>query len=101
LLVARASMVYAQDARVFIRSLGTRGQPGGLAPTTRRCLTVLKEAAFDLVLLETAGIGQEALPFQGLVDKQVLVMNAGYGGRIQLQKIVMLEAADIVVVNKA
>jgi methylmalonyl-CoA mutase len=101
LLGDRASMVYAPHDRVFIRSLGTRGQPGGLAPNTRRCLAILKQAAFDLVLLETAGIGQEALPFQGLVDKQVLVMNAGYGGRIQLQKIVMLEAADIVVVNKA
>jgi methylmalonyl-CoA mutase cobalamin-binding domain/chain len=101
LLGDRAGMVYAQHERVFIRSLGTRGQPGGLASNTRQCLAVLKRAGFDLVLVETAGIGQEALPFDGLVDKQVLVMSPEYGGRIQLQKIVMLEAADIVVVNKA
>jgi len=101
LLGDRATMVYAQHDRVFMRSLGTRGKPGGLSGGTRRCLGVLRRAGFDLVLVESAGIGQEDLPFaRGLVDQQVLVMSPDYGSRLQLQKIVMLEAADLVVVNK-
>jgi methylmalonyl-CoA mutase len=102
LLGDRATMVYAQDDRVFMRSLATRGNSGGLASGTRRCLETLKAAGFDMVLVESTGIGQEDLPFPGgLVDKQVLVMSPDYGSRLQLQKIVMLEAADIVVVNKS
>jgi methylmalonyl-CoA mutase len=58
-------------------------------------------AGFDLVLVETVGIGQEALPFpDGMVDRRVLVMNTDYGARLQLQKILMLEAADMVIANK-
>lgn len=102
LLGDRASMVYAQDDRVFMRSLAAAGNHGGLAPATRGCLAVLRHAGFDLVLVESAGIGQESAPFAaGLVDKQVLVMSPGYGGRLQLQKTFMLGVADIVVVNKA
>ena len=107
LLGDRASMIYAQDNRVFMRSLATRGQAGGLAEATARCLHVLKQAesngsAFDLILVETVGIGQEAAPFQNaLVDKTVLVMGPDYGSRLQLQKITLLDLADIVVINKA
>jgi methylmalonyl-CoA mutase cobalamin-binding domain/chain len=107
LLGDRASMIYAQDNRVFMRSLATRGQAGGLAEATARCLHVLKQtesngSAFDLILVETVGIGQEAAPFQNaLVDKTVLVMGPDYGSRLQLQKITLLDLADIVVVNKA
>ncbi len=102
LLGDRATMVYANDDRVFIRSLATQGRAGGLSPATRDCLKILRHGGFDLVLVETAGIGQEDLPFgRGLVDKQILVMSPDYGGWLQLQKILMLEAADVVVVNKS
>jgi methylmalonyl-CoA mutase len=102
LLGDRATMIYAQDDRVFMRSVATDGESGGLSRATRNCLSVLKQAGFDLVLVESAGIGQEALPFQrGLVDKQILVMSPEYGGRLQLHKLAMLEAADVVVVNKS
>jgi len=102
LLGDRAAMVYAQSERVFIRSLATRGQPGGLASATRGCLAILRQAGFDLVLVETTGIGQEDLPFtRGMVDRQILVMSPEYGSQLQLQKIVMLETADVVVVNKS
>jgi methylmalonyl-CoA mutase len=98
----RATMVYAQHDRVFIRSLATRGRGSGLAASSRSCLQILKNAGFDLVLVESAGIGQEDSPFnRGLVDKQILVMSPDYGSRLQLQKIIMLESADFVVVNKA
>jgi putative protein kinase ArgK-like GTPase of G3E family len=54
------------------------------------------------VIIETVGTGQEAMPFRsGLVHKTVLVMNPDYGSRLQLQKIVMLDLADVVVVNKS
>ena len=102
LLGDRAGMVNAQHDRVFMRSIGTRGKAGGLAAATRRSVEILKHGGFGLILVESAGIGQEDLPFaRGLVDKQVLVMSPDYGSRLQLQKIVMLETASVVVVNKA
>ena len=99
-------MFYSQHDRVFMRSLATGGRAGGLSPGTERCLEVLKRdpvgGGFDVVLVETVGIGQEAVPFApGLVDKTLFVMSPEYGSRLQLQKIAMLDTADIVVVNKS
>jgi methylmalonyl-CoA mutase len=102
LLGDRATMIYSQSDRVFMRSLATRGQAGGLSPATERCLRLLKRCGFDLVLIETVGIGQEAMPFgHELMNKTVFVMSPDYGSRLQLQKIVMLDVAAIVVVNKS
>jgi len=101
LLGDRATMINSQDDRVFMRSMATRGQAGGLSPATKSCLELLAHSDFDYVIIETVGTGQEALPFRDeLVDQTVLVMNPDYGARLQLQKIVMLDVADIVVVNK-
>lgn len=101
LLGDRATMINSQDDRVFMRSMATRGQAGGLSPATESCLTRLTNADFDYIFIETVGTGQEALPFRSkLIDQTVLVMNPDYGARLQLQKIVMLDVADIVVVNK-
>jgi methylmalonyl-CoA mutase len=101
LLGDRATMINSQDDRVFMRSMATRGQAGGLSPATESCLALLARSGFDYVIIETVGTGQEALPFRNkLVDQTVLVMNPDYGARLQLQKIVMLDVADIVVVNK-
>jgi methylmalonyl-CoA mutase cobalamin-binding domain/chain len=103
LLGDRATMINSQDDRVFMRSMATRGQAGGLSPATQDCLALLAQSNFDYVIIETVGTGQEAMPFQknGVVDSTVLVMNPDYGSRLQLQKIVMLDLADIVVVNKS
>ena len=103
LLGDRATMINSQNDRVFMRSMATRGQAGGLSPATHDCLALLGRSNFDYVIIETVGTGQEAIPFQkkGLVDLTVLVMNPDYGSRLQLQKIVMLDLADIVVVNKS
>ena len=103
LLGDRATMINSQNDRVFMRSMATRGQAGGLSPATQDCLALLARSAFDYVIIETVGTGQEAMPFQknGVVDQTVLVMNPDYGSRLQLQKIVMLDLADIVVVNKS
>jgi methylmalonyl-CoA mutase len=103
LLGDRATMINSQNDRVFMRSMATRGQAGGLSPATHDCLALLAQSNFDYVIIETVGTGQEAMPFQknGIVDSTVLVMNPDYGSRLQLQKIVMLDLADIVVVNKS
>ncbi len=101
LLGDRATMINSQNDRVFMRSMATRGQAGGLSPATESCLARLTKGDFDYVIIETVGTGQEALPFQSkMIDQTVLVMNPDYGARLQLQKIVMLDVADIVVVNK-
>src|SRR5438874_6328731 len=101
LLGDRATMINSQNDRVFMRSMATRGQAGGLSPATEGCLNLLAHSGFDYVIIETVGTGQEALPFRRqLVDQTILVMNPDYGARLQLQKIVMLDVADIVVVNK-
>ncbi|HKP02138.1 MAG TPA: cobalamin-dependent protein [Chthoniobacterales bacterium] len=102
LLGDRATMINSQHDRVFMRSMATRGQAGGLSPATEDCLKLLAQSGFQYVIIETVGTGQEAMPFQNkLVDQTVLVMNPDYGARLQLQKIVMLDLADIVVVNKS
>jgi methylmalonyl-CoA mutase len=102
LLGDRATMINSQDDRVFMRSMATRGQAGGLSPATEGCLRELIQGGFNYVIIETVGTGQEAMPFlkNGIVDQTVVVMNPDYGSRLQLQKIVMLDLADIVVVNK-
>jgi methylmalonyl-CoA mutase len=82
--------------------MATRGQAGGLSPATEDCLELLAQSGFDYVIIETVGTGQEAMPFRSkLIDETVMVMNPDYGARLQLQKIVMLDLADIVVVNKS
>jgi methylmalonyl-CoA mutase len=100
LLGDRATMIHSQHDRVFMRSLATRGQAGGLGPQTEEALKVLKGLDFDLIIIETVGTGQEALPFGEEVDLKLFVMSPEYGSRLQLQKIAMLDLADIVVVNK-
>src|ERR1700726_1350808 len=105
LLGDRATMIYSQNERVFMRSLATRGKAGGLSTSTGRCLEILVESKlFEVILVETVGTGQEAAPFGSetlAVDKAVLVMPPEYGSRLQLQKIVMIDAADAIVVNKS
>jgi methylmalonyl-CoA mutase len=109
LLGDRASMIYSQDDRVFMRSLASRGRAGGVAQGTDRCLQALKHVKphghsgeFDLIFVETVGIGQEAVPFQkNWVDQTVMVLGPDYGSRLQLQKIAMLDVANFVVVNKS
>lgn len=103
LLGDRAAMIYSQDDRVFMRSLASRGAVGGLSRESTRWLRGFREQGdFDFVFVETVGIGQEAVPFRrALVDLTVHVMSPEYGSRLQLQKIAMLDVADLIVVNKS
>jgi methylmalonyl-CoA mutase cobalamin-binding domain/chain len=105
LLGDRATMIYSQNDRVFMRSVATRGMMGGLSLSTSQSLKILIESnLFEIIFLETVGTGQEAIPFgteESLVDKAVLVMPPDYGSRLQLQKIAMFDVADVIVVNKS
>ncbi|HUF78689.1 MAG TPA: methylmalonyl-CoA mutase family protein, partial [Thermoanaerobaculia bacterium] len=86
--------------RVYLRSLATRGHRGEVSQEISQVLEVLKGADFDLILLETAGIGQGDSAIVGLADLSVYVMTAEYGAPSQLEKIEMLDYADLVVINK-
>jgi LAO/AO transport system kinase len=92
---------YALDAGVFIRSSGTRGHTGGVALSTRECLMALDAAGFDVVLVESAGVGQTEWDIRKLVQTTVVLLGPESGDGIQLMKAGLMEIADVFVVNKA
>ena len=103
----RVSAIYAQDDRVFFRSLATRGSLTGLSASAPAAIDILKKSGeFDLILVESVGVGQESDPFGifghaiKLVDASLFVLAPYYGGLIQLQKIALLNGADLVALNK-
>ena len=89
------------DPGVFIRSMATRGASGGLSAVAPRALKLLDAAGADIVLLETAGVGQTELDVMDAVDTVVVVIVPEAGDAIQTMKAGLLEIADIFVVNKA
>ena len=92
---------HATDSGVFIRSMATRGHLGGLAAATPQALRVLDAAGFDLVLIETVGVGQAELEIASLADTTIVLVAPGMGDAIQAAKAGILEVADIFAVNKA
>jgi LAO/AO transport system kinase len=89
------------DTGVYIRSMATRGQRGGLARATRAAVTVLDAAGFDVVLVETIGVGQGDVDVLDVADTVLAVVAPGLGDGIQAMKAGLLEVAHIIVVNKA
>jgi len=89
------------DEGVFIRSIATRGHLGGLSRSTGDVLHVLHAAKFDVVILETVGVGQDELEVTRLADTTLVVMAPGLGDDIQAIKAGILEVADVFAVNKA
>jgi len=89
------------DEGVFIRSIATRGHLGGLSRSTGDVIHVLHAAKFDVVLLETVGVGQDELEVTCLADTTLVVMAPGLGDDIQAIKAGILEVADVFAVNKA
>ncbi|MDT8395490.1 MAG: methylmalonyl Co-A mutase-associated GTPase MeaB [bacterium] len=92
---------HATDPGVFIRSLATRGNMGGLSRTAGHLLTLMDAAGFDLVFLETVGVGQEEVQIKDLAQTTVFVTVPGLGDGIQAMKAGVLEIAHIYLVNKA
>jgi LAO/AO transport system kinase len=89
------------DEGVFIRSMSNRGQSGGLARATRRVVNVLDALGFDVILVETVGVGQQEIDVVRVVDTVCLLSIPGAGDDIQAIKAGIIEIADILVVNKA
>lgn len=89
------------DPEVFVRSMGTRGFPGGVARSALDVLRLLEAGGYSRLLLETVGVGQSEVAVMGLADTVVVVLNPGAGDGVQAIKAGIMEIADIFVVNKA
>jgi methylmalonyl-CoA mutase len=100
LLGDRIRMNAAVDPRVFVRSMATRRANLSLAEGVADALAVLKLAGFDLILLESSGIGQSDTEITNHADVSLYVMTPEFGAQSQLEKIDMLDFADLVAINK-
>jgi len=89
------------DTGVFIRSMANRGTAGGLGRATKRMVSVLDALGFDVVLVETVGVGQQEVEVVRVVDTVCLLTIPGAGDDIQAIKAGIMEIADVLVVNKA
>ncbi|MDR6936402.1 methylmalonyl-CoA mutase family protein [Luteibacter sp. 3190] len=100
LLGDRIRMNSLRSPRVYMRSMATRRQHAATSVVLHDCIDFLKAQAYDLVIVETAGIGQSDSEIVDLVDFPVYVMTSEYGAASQLEKIDMLDFAELVVLNK-
>ncbi len=91
----------ATDPGVFVRSLATRGAPGGLSLAAAACASALDAAGYRRIVIETVGAGQDELAIASVADTTLLVLEPGMGDAIQALKAGLLEIADVLVVNKA
>ena len=89
------------DPEVFLRSMATRGNLGGLAPSTAGVVTALDAFGKDVVLVETVGAGQDEVEVAAMADTTVVVVTPGTGDDVQAMKAGIMEIADILVVNKS
>jgi GTPase len=92
---------HATDDGVFIRSMGSRGQLGGLAAATPQAIRVLQAAGYEVILVETVGVGQAEVEIASAADTTVVLVVPGMGDSVQAAKAGVLEVADVLVVNKA
>ena len=92
---------HAHDQGVFIRSMGTRGASGGLSRAAYDACLVLDAMGFERVIVETVGVGQEELDIVTLAHSTIIVAVPGLGDEVQAMKAGLLEAGEILVVNKA
>jgi LAO/AO transport system kinase len=92
---------HATDPGVFIRSMGTRGSLGGLSRDTKDVLHLIDAAGFDVILIETVGVGQSELDIMHIADTTMVVLNPGAGDTVQAFKAGIMEIADLFVINKA
>ena len=92
---------HAGDGGVFVRSMATRGQLGGLARATDDARIVLDAAGTDVVLIETVGVGQGEIDVSRTAGVSVVVLAPGSGDDVQALKAGIMEIADVFVVNKA
>lgn len=91
----------AEDKGIYIRSMGSRGAPGGISLATGDAIRILDAAGKDVVIVETVGAGQSEIDVRKFVHTIVLVTSPGLGDEIQALKAGLMEIADVFVVNKA
>ena len=92
---------HIDDAGVYIRSMASRGQLGGISEATPRAVAVLDGMGFPEILIETVGVGQAEVEIAATADTSIVVLNPGWGDSVQAAKAGLLEIGDIFVVNKA
>lgn len=92
---------HIDDPRVLIRSMATRGHLGGLSAAVPAAIRLLAALSYDLVVIESVGVGQSEIEIAALADPTVVVLTPGAGDAVQAAKAGLLEVADILVVNKA
>lgn len=92
---------HINDDDVLIRSVATRGHLGGLSAAVPASIRLLGALSYDVVLLETVGVGQSEIEIAAVADPTIVILNPGAGDAVQAAKAGLLEVADIVVVNKA
>jgi LAO/AO transport system kinase len=92
---------HATDDQVFIRSMASRGHLGGLSWATPQAVRILAAAGFDVVLIETVGVGQAEVEIASLADTALVIVAPGLGDSIQAAKAGILEIADVFAVNKS
>lgn len=88
------------DSGVFIRSMATRGHLGGLNERTGEVVSLLKNSGFDVVIIETVGVGQTEVEIIKIADTIVALTSPTHGDEIQMMKAGIYEIADIIVLNK-
>ena len=92
---------HADDDGVFIRSVATRGHMGGLSRSTPAMVQVLDAMGYDVIIIETVGVGQDEVEIIRLADTSLVVLVPGLGDDIQADKAGLMEIADIFVLNKS
>lgn len=92
---------HINDSDVLIRSVAARGHLGGLAAAVPAAIRLLAALSYDLIVLETVGVGQSEIEIAAVADPTVVILNPGGGDAVQAAKAGVLEVADIVVINKA
>lgn len=92
---------HSGDRGVYIRSMASRGQLGGLAASTPQAARVLEAAGFDSIIIETVGVGQSEVDIAAAADTTIVLMPPGLGDGIQAAKAGILEIGDILAVSKA
>ena len=92
---------HASDSGVFIRSMASRGWSGGLSRATTQVIRLMDAAGFDVILLETVGIGQSDIEVVGVSHAVLVVLMPGLGDDIQVSKAGLMEVGDIYIVNKS
>lgn len=90
-----------EDSEIFIRSMATRGALGGLSAATMDAVQILDAAGYDVILIETVGVGQAEVDIVRTADTCIVVMVPGMGDGVQSVKAGILEIADIFVINKS